>query len=210
MKNYLKYFGAIAGLIALLHAPAAHAATTLQCPLGNTTYVTAGGDQLTSDSSGLVANTGGGRNNLSLVAQGCDPVMANPAFTNSNALGNATPHTIIGTSTVAAINAAANSILSGIAGKKIYVLSFDLVATGTPATCTGVFLEDSNGTPVVASTVLVAALTSAAHALPLAANTGAGFSSGGLTAGKDLQLNVDGSGCTTMTSMAYTITYIIQ
>lgn len=210
MKNYLKSLSAVVALVAslLFHSPA-QASTTYQCSLANTTYVTMGGDQFTSDGGGLVVNTGGGRNNLSLMTQGCDPQVINPGF-DTNALGNANVKTIVGTTTTAAVNSGTNTVLAGIAGHKIYVLNFDLVATGTPATCTGIFIEDSNGTPVVAATVLVAALTSTVHALPLAANTGAGFGSGGLTAGAGLQLNVDGSACTTMTSLAYSITYIVQ
>jgi hypothetical protein len=212
MKNYtLRNLLAAVALVGtlLFHSPA-QASTTFQCPLANTTYVTAGGDQFTSDGGGVVTNTGGGRNNLSLFTQGCDATIANPGFNATNPFGNAAPRTIVGTTTVAAINAAGNTILTGVTGKKIYVLSFDLVATGTPATCTGVFLQDSNGTPVNAATVLVAALTSGTHALPLAANVNAGFASTGLTAGANLQLNVDGSACTTMTSMAYAVTYILQ
>jgi hypothetical protein len=212
MKNYLKLLGAVVGLLAMFaHPHDAQASTTFQCPLANTTYVMMGGDQFTSDVGGIVTQTGGGRNNESLYAQGCYATIINPAYDPTNAAGNASPRTIIGTTTTALINAGGNNILTGVAGHKITVLSFDLIATGTPATCTGVYLEDSNGTPVVAATVLVAALTSGTHALPLAANVGVGFGAGGsLTAGANLQLNVDGSACTTMTAMAYEITYIVQ
>lgn len=213
MKNYLKLLGAVVGILAMFahpHQAQAQALATLQCPLANTTYVTMGGDQYTSDAGGLVTNTGGGRNQTSVLAQGCSPIVTNPGFDATNALGNAVPRTIVGSTTVAAINAGSNTILSGVSGHSIYVISFDLVASGTPATCTGVYLEDDAGSPVVAATVLVAALGSGVHALPLAANTGAGFSSGGLTAGKDLQINVDGSACITMTKLTYAITYIVQ
>ena len=277
MKNFMQRLVSIAGLVGALYASPAFAFTqTMQCPLTNATYVTAGGDVLTSGSTGLVTGTKG-LGTQSLLAQGCentslpavtvgqsgtagtlniypatasygvlaitdsgnsgafnttinqasvgqavtytlgDPgaATANIALTNgpafsTTAIGNPVVHTVVGTSTVAAINAGGNTIIAGLTGHKIYVTSFDLVASGTPATCTGVYLEDSAGSPVVAATVLVAALGSGVHALPLAANTGAGFGSGGLTSADSLQLNVDGSNCTTMTAMAYEISYIVQ
>lgn len=212
MKNYLKNLGSIAALVCglMLHSPAAHASTlSFACANANQGIVTSGGDQFTADSSGLVTGVKSGNQATSLVSQGCNNLIIPAAFSGTDTLVNPPAQVVVGSSTTAAINAGGNTILTGIAGHTIYVVGFDLVASGTPATCTGVYLEDSAGSPVVAATVLVAALGSGVHALPLAANTGAGFGSGGLTAGDNLQLNVDGSACITMTKMTYAISYIV-
>lgn len=131
-----------------------------------------------------------------------------PAF-STTLLGNPVVKELAGTATVAQINAGI-TILTGVSTRKIYVLGYDFVATGTPATCTGVLLQDTAGSPVVAASVPVASLTSGTHALTASAQLGAGFGQAGLTASQSLQLKVNGSNCTTMTSMSYNIQYTVQ
>lgn len=119
--------------------------------------------------------------------------------------------TTVGTCTVAAVNAGTCIPLVGVAARTISVTHFDIVATGSAATCTGVLLEDTNGTPVVVATLAAATLTSGAHNVPLAATLGVGFGAGsGLTVAKGVQIIVNGSGCTTTTSFKYAITYNLQ
>ena len=117
-----------------------------------------------------------------------------------------------GTCTVASVNADTCVILTGVASRTITVTHFDIVANGGNAgTCTGVLLEDNNGSPVVAATLARATLTSAAHNIPLTATLGVGFGAGtGLTVAKGLQLDVNGSACDTATGFTYTVTYVIQ
>ncbi len=116
-----------------------------------------------------------------------------------------------GTCTVASVNADTCVILTGATSRTITVTHFDIVAAGSAATCTGVKLEDSNGSPVVVATLAAATLTSGAHNIPLTATLGVGYGAGtGLTSGASLQLDVNGSGCTTTTAFTYTVTYTVQ
>lgn len=131
-----------------------------------------------------------------------------PGFSTTLLANNGDKQTV-GSLTLAQVNTG-TTILTGVTGRQIYVVGFDLVATGTPITCTGVYLEDTNGTPVVAATALIAALTSGTHVFPTTSNAGAGFGSGGLTSGAGLQIKVDGSNCATMTALAYQIEYVVK
>jgi len=113
-----------------------------------------------------------------------------------------------GSASLAQVNAGA-VILAPVVGHTIYVLGFDLVATGTPATCTGVYLEDTAASPVIVATALVGALTSGAHDFQTIANVGPAFGAAGLTTSKGLNVIVDGSNCITMTSLSYSILYTV-
>lgn len=133
-----------------------------------------------------------------------------PAF-STTAIGNPVAKTTYGSLTVAAVNAGTGTILAGVSTRKITVTNFDIVAVGSAATCTGVLLEDDNGTPVVVSTLAAATLTNLAHNVPLAATLGVGFGGGsGLTSGAGLQLKVNGSGCTTTTAFQYMVSYVLH
>lgn len=134
----------------------------------------------------------------------------NPPF-DSRILGNPVMKLTYGTCTIASINAKTCVILAGVTGRTISVEYFDVVSAGTPATCTGVLLEDNNGTPVVVATMNVAQLGSGVHDIPLTAGIGVGFGAGtGLTQAKGLQLDVNGSSCITATAMTYAVTYTVQ
>lgn len=118
-----------------------------------------------------------------------------------------------GTCTVAAVNGGTCIPLAATAARTITVTGYDIIATGSAATCTGVLLEDTNGTPVVASTIAAAGLTSGTHNFAGAASNvlGVGYGAGsGLTVAKGLQLIVNGSACTTTTAFNYEVTYTIQ
>lgn len=133
-----------------------------------------------------------------------------PAY-SATALGNPVVKVTYGTCTVAAVNAGTCTIITGVASRVLEVTNFDIIATGSAATCTGVLLEDTNGTPVVASTLAAATLTNGAHNVPLTATLGVGFGAGsGLTSGASLQLKVNGSGCTTTTAFGYMVAYAIH
>lgn len=133
-----------------------------------------------------------------------------PAY-SATALGNPVLKATYGTCTVAAVNAGTCTILTGVASRVIEITNFDIIAVGSAATCTGVLLEDTNGTPVVASTLAAATLTNGAHNVPLTATLGVGFGAGtGLTSGAGVQLKVNGSGCTTTTAFQYMVSYAIH
>lgn len=126
-------------------------------------------------------------------------------------LGNPVEKYAYGSCTVAAVNAGTCIPLALATGRTISVMNFDIVATGSAATCTGVKLEDTNGTPVVIATLAAATLTSGAHNVPLTATLGVGFGAGsGLTVSQGVQIAVNGSGCTTTTAFQYAISYTVQ
>jgi len=134
----------------------------------------------------------------------------NPPFDN-RILGNPVVKLVYGSCTVSAVNAGTCKPLAGVASRTISVINFDIVAAGSAATCTGVLLEDDNGTPVVVATLAAATLTSGAHNIPVIATLGVGFGAGsGLTAAKGVQIIVNGSNCTTTTAFEYAITYTVQ
>lgn len=145
-----------------------------------------------------------------LTLSGSGTADISPAFSTS-ILGNPVVKYAYGSCTVAAVNGGTCIPLTGVTARTISVLYFDIVAAGSAATCTGVKLEDTNGTPVVISTLAAATLTSGAHNIPLTATLGVGFGAGsGLTAAKGVQILVNGSGCTTTTAFQYAITYTVQ
>lgn len=136
----------------------------------------------------------------------------NPPFDN-RILGNPVVKYVYGSCTVAAVNAGTCIPLALGTGRTISVLNYDIVAAGSAATCTGILLEDTTGSPVVVSTIAAAALTSGTHNFPGIANNvlGVGFGAGsGLTASQGVQIKVNGSGCTTTTAFQYAITYTVQ
>jgi hypothetical protein len=119
---------------------------------------------------------------------------------------------VYGSCTVAAVNAGTCVPLALVTGHTIYVMDYDIVPAGSAATCTGILLEDTAGTPVVVSTIAAAALTSGAHNRPLVSNNvlGVGFGAGsGLTVSKALQIIKNGSNCGTTTAFQYAISYTV-
>lgn len=136
----------------------------------------------------------------------------NPPFDN-RILGNPVVKYVYGSCSVAAVNGGTCVPLALVSGRTISVMGYDIVAAGSAATCTGVLLEDTNGTPVVISTIAAAGLTSGAHNIPGIANNvlGVGFGGGsGLTASQGVQIKVNGSNCTTTTAFQYAISYTVQ
>lgn len=126
-------------------------------------------------------------------------------------LANPVAYVAKGSCTVAAVNGGTCIPLVGVASRTVTVTNFDIIATGSAATCTGVLLEDTNGSPVVIATLAAATLTSGSHNLPLTATLGVGYGAGsGLTVAKGVQIIVNGSGCTTTTVFSYEIVYTLQ
>ena len=128
--------------------------------------------------------------------------------------GNPVVQTISGNATTAQINAGL-VIIPAITGKTITIQRYAVQAVGgTAATCTGVYLEDTAGSPVLATTIAAADLTTAIINIPGGAgNTlGAGFTYGlsGLTVSKGVQIIKNGSNCATMTSANYAIEFSVQ
>lgn len=173
-------------------------AQTISSTLGVTGTTTAAA----INASGVTTTTGG------LVS-----IVTNDFHTPFSTGSTANPVEMVtkGTCTVASVNAGTCIPLAALTGRTYTVNQFDIIATGSAATCTGVFLEDTNGTPVVVATLAAATLTSGAHNIPLTATLGVGFGAGsGLTVSKGVQLIVNGSGCTTTTSFSYNIEYVMQ
>jgi hypothetical protein len=84
---------------------------------------------------------------------------------------------------------------------------------GNTAACTGVLIEDTATSPVVALTALTAALTSGTPVSEVIASVtpGAGFAPATLTAGKGLVIIKDGAtACTTATSYSVIVFYKIN
>ena len=179
------------GVLTLSHASTALAVTNNETIGG--TLVTTG---LTTDTGGLVS------------------IVTNDFHTpySTGLTANPVSMTTYGNCTVAAVNGGTCTPLALSTGRTIAVTFFDIVALGgNTATCTGVLLEDTNGTPVVVATLAAATLTANAHNIPLTATLGVGFGAGtGLTASQGLQIKVNGSNCATVTSFQYAITYTVQ
>lgn len=178
--------------------------STSALPGSFTTVVTTGNTAVggTLGVTGVTTATGG------LVSKTTNDL--SPTF-STGITANPVSMTTIGTCTVAAVNGGTCIPLAPVSGRTISVTHFDIVATGSAATCTGVLLEDTNGTPVVVATLAAATLTNGAHNVPLTGTLGTGFGAGaGLTAAKGVQILVNGSACTTTTAFKYALTYTIQ
>lgn len=111
------------------------------------------------------------------------------------------------TATLAEINAG-KVLIPGVGSKQVTVLDYTARVAGNFATGTAVLLESTNGTPVVASTIAEAALTTGAILKPASANTtlGAGFSVP-LGVGDGVKVANSGSAQTGGTSIQFTILY---
>jgi hypothetical protein len=195
---------------------AATGAATLSSTLGVTGTSTLAGINAT----GTLALTGAetvsstlGVTGVTTATGGLVSIVTNDFHTPYSTAITANPvsYTTVGSCSVASVNAGTCIPLAATTGRKISVTNFDIVATGSAATCTGVLLEDTNGSPVVIATLAAATLTNGAHNAPLTATLGTGFGAGaGLTSAKGVQIIVNGSNCTTTTAFGYAITYNLQ
>ena len=131
-------------------------------------------------------------------------------FSAVNAALNGGVKTVNVTATISQINAG-KVLINGATGQAITVLNYIARVAGNFATGTGVYIDSTNGTPVVVSTILEAALTTGAVNLPSSANNtlGAGFGVP-LGVGDGLQVANDGTAQTGGTSIDFTITYLQQ
>lgn len=205
----------IAGTFTTLSATGA---VTLSSTLGVTGTSTLAGINAT----GTLALTGAetvsstlGVSGVTTATGGLVSIVTNDFHTPFSTAITANPisYTAKGSCTVAAVNGGTCIPLAATTGRTLTVTGYDIIATGSAATCTGVLLEDTNGTPVVASTIAAAGLTSGTHNFAGASSNvlGVGYGAGsGLTAAKGVQIIVNGSGCTTTTAFNYEITYTIQ
>jgi hypothetical protein len=116
-------------------------------------------------------------------------------------------HTQLVTVTQAEINAG-KILIPALTGKQIRVLDIDAKVAGNFATGTSVEIEDSNGTPVVALSYAVAALTDGAFLEADTANVtiGAGYMAD-LTSDASLNVTKTGSDFTGGTSITLMIAY---
>lgn len=120
--------------------------------------------------------------------------------------------TVIKTVTLAQLNTGLE-IVPAVAGAKIVPTYYALVSTGGFAVATDVRLQDTNTSPVVVVTALIAALTDGAK-IPgdtTVANVtnGAGYLAP-LTAGKALNIVKTGTAATTGTSIKVIVRYLLQ
>lgn len=111
------------------------------------------------------------------------------------------------TATLAELNAG-KAILAAQTGIAYRVLNYTARVVGAFAAATGILIQDSNGTPVVVTTIAVAGLTNGAVLQPSSSNTTIGAAFAGLTtANKDLNIIKNGIDLTTGTSITITVTY---
>jgi hypothetical protein len=116
---------------------------------------------------------------------------------------------IIPAVTLAQLNAGL-TLIADIPGRTIVVTSYLLVFNGSFTTATDIRLQDSNGTPVVISTVLIAAATAGAsissdNTISNVTNGAGCFAS--LTAGKGVQIVKTGSAAAGGTSILVKLEY---
>jgi len=108
---------------------------------------------------------------------------------------------------------AGKTILAAVAGRTITVVDFTIIAVGGAATAaTAVTLSDTASSPVVITTIAVAALTEGNLVKPYTAThvtNGAAGIGASLTAAKGITIEKTGSAMTTATSFTAIISYTI-
>lgn len=128
-------------------------------------------------------------------------------------LAGALPQTLITTVTLAQLQSG-KIILAGAAGHTITPIYYKVVVTGTAGGSGNFILEDTNGTPVVITTITEAALNTAANSFisseiaTTGVTQGAGMNAA-LTAGKGIQIPAMAS-LTGLTSVTVILEYIVN
>jgi len=116
------------------------------------------------------------------------------------------------TASLAEINAG-KILIPLVAGKTISVMSYLMEVTGAFATVTDIRIQDSNGTPVIVTTALTAALTNGAKIGSYGAvanvTNGAGFAAAA-TAAKNIVVAATGTAMTGGTSIRFILTYTLS
>jgi hypothetical protein len=148
---------------------------------------------------------------IELLGKGSGPLIwDNVTIADSTGAAPNAVYSVEAQPTLAQVNAGF-TLLAGKTTQTIKVLHVLLTSNGgSTAACTGVLLEDTNTSPVIALTVLTAGLTSGTPVdeTKSSATPGAGFAPATLTAGKGLQIIKDGStACTTATSYSVIVFY---
>jgi len=109
---------------------------------------------------------------------------------------------------------AGKTLLAAVAGRTVTVVDFTIIAVGGAATAaTAVTLSDTAGSPVLITTIAVAALTEGNLVKPYTAThvtNGAAGVGASLTAAKGITIEKTGSTMTTATSFTAIISYTIS
>jgi hypothetical protein len=135
--------------------------------------------------------------------------MAQTSYPLSAGIPNAVM-TVVNTVSLAEFNAG-KTILPEVAGKTYTILDYSVTANGSLATADGMLIQDTNGTPVVVTTIATAALTNGTLNKPTSANNslGAGFQAA-LTAGKGVKVIKSGSNGATTTNFKVVLVYKVN
>jgi len=191
--------------------PCASGNGTTQYKIGDSVYHDATNEQVTYDSNSG-ANTVCG---VVIYAQPASAVLTCMIELDGAPLPDTTPglvYSVEGSALIAAINTGVD-IVAAVAGVTLRVVGYRLAVTGAinGGSGTSVNIQDDNGTPVIVTAALVAALTAAAiigsHGVAIANVTpGAGLN-GSLTASKGIQLKTIGTALDAGTSIAYQVFY---
>lgn len=129
--------------------------------------------------------------------------------------GNPLQMATVGVLTLASVNAGTNILLS-TSGKSIYPSDWMLMASGSAATATGVYLRCTGGN--VISSVPIAMLTDGVPVGPFKSAGPAGTGTAvlgsalvrGCPSGESIYISVSGSALATTTHLYYMLPYIVQ
>lgn len=171
------------------------------------------GDELFWDKTNSVVNT---TSNGQVPVATATEAAANPSSTvqavlRGPAAGGVASNFVqvaAGSATIAEINAD-YTIIPGIPGTTVRVVGYDLEAVGAFSDATSVEIESTNATPVVVTSIAVAALGDGDLCNPYAANNtpGAGWLVS-LGSGDGVEITKTGSDEATATSLTYAVQYI--
>lgn len=120
-------------------------------------------------------------------------------------------YTKVATVTLAQLNAGF-TIIPDIPGRTIVPVDYLIVVNGTFLTATDIRLQDSNGSPVLLTTILIAAATAGAkisNDVVIANVTDGAGMYASLTAGKGIQIVKTGSAATGGTSLLVRLQYSV-
>ncbi len=191
--------------------PCASGNGTTQYKIGDTVYHDATNSQVTYDSNSG-ANTAVG---VVIYAQPASGVLTCMIELVGAPLPDTTPglvYSVEGSATIAEINAGV-TVVAAVTGVTLRIVGYRFAVTGAinGGSGTSVNLQDDNASPVIATCMLVAALTSGAiigsHGVAISNVTpGAGLN-GNLTASKGIDLITIGTALDAGTSIAYQVLY---
>jgi hypothetical protein len=145
-------------------------------------------------------------------ADGFASLGQNYIIDSTNAITAVFPtYTKVATVSLAQLNAGL-TLIADIPGRTIVPVDYLIVVNGTFLTATDIRLQDSNGSPVLLTTALIAAVTAGAklsNDVVIANVTDGAGMYASLTAGKGIQIVKTGSAATGGTSLLVRIQYYI-